>query len=318
MTSLSLELYRKMYLIRRTEEAICRHYNEDEMKTPVHLSIGEEAIAVGVIHALAAHDQFFGTYRSHGIYLARTGETDKFFAELYGKETGLLRGRAGSMHLSAPESGFMGTSAVVAGIIPVAMGAAYANKVTGNGSVVVVFFGDGATEEGVFWESINAACLMELPILFICEDNELAVFTDKAHRRGFDSLPAILEKFRCTVVADSTTDVERIHLHAQEAIASIREQNRPCFLDLAYYRYREHVGVCEDFHCGYRTREEFEEWFKVDPIKIQRDRLLNFGYPESELQEFETAIEAQIEGSMQLASEAPFPREEELFRAVTA
>lgn len=309
MASLSLELYRKMYLIRKTEESICRHYNDDEMKTPVHPAIGEEAIAVGVIQALGANDQFFGTYRSHSIYLARTGETDRFFAELYGKETGgLSRGGAASVDLSAQDSGFMETSAVVAGIIPVALGVAHANKIAGNGSVVVVFFGEGATEEGVFWESINAACSMELPILFVCEDNELTLFANKARRRGFDSLPAILERFCCTVVADSTTDVERIHLHAREAIASIREQNRPCFLNLAYYRHKTQVGVRENFYCGYRAKEEFEEWLKVDPIEVQRDRLLNLGYPESELNEFETAIEAQIQGSIQLASEAPFPR----------
>lgn len=318
MMPLNLELYRKMYLIRRTEEAVCRHYSEDEMKTPVHLSIGEEAIAAGVIHTLAPTDQFFGTYRSHGIYLARTGETDKFFAEMYGRETGLLKGKTGSMHLSAPEHGFMGTSAIVAGIIPVAVGAAYANKVAGNGKIVAVFFGDGATEEGGFWESINVACLMKVPILFVCEDNELAVFTRKAYRRGFDSLPAILERFHCTVITDSTTDVERIHQRTQEAIDSIKNKDQPCFLNLAYYRYLEHVGVCEDFHCGYRTREEFEEWVKVDPIKIQREKLLGLGYGEDEIEGLEAAIDGQIARSIEHARQAPFPGVEELYREVSA
>ncbi|MHC1729356.1 MAG: thiamine pyrophosphate-dependent dehydrogenase E1 component subunit alpha [Syntrophobacteraceae bacterium] len=318
MVSSSLALYRKMYLIRRTEEAICRHYSEDEMKTPVHLSLGEEAIAAGVIHALGAEDQFFATYRCHGVYLARTGETDRFFAELYGKETGLLKGKAGSMHLSAPDFGFMGSSAIVGGIIPVAIGAAYANKVAGNGRIVAVFFGDGATEEGVFWESINAACLMELPILFVCEDNELAVFTGKAERRGFDSLPAILEKYRCTVITDSTTDVERVYQHAGVAIHSIREKKRPCFLNLSYYRYLEHVGVCEDFHSGYRAREEFEKWFEIDPVKMQRARLLSLGYPEPDLGKMESKIDSQIAASIGLAAKAPFPCEEELCREVFA
>ena len=318
MDSLSLELYRKIYLIRRTEEGICRHSNENEMKTPVHLSIGQEAIAAGVIHALGEKDQFFGTYRSHGIYLARTGETDRFFAELYGKQTGLLNGRAGSMHLSAPESGFMGTSAIVAGIIPVAVGAAYANKIAGNGKTVAVFFGDGATEEGAFWESVNAACLMELPVLFVCEDNELAVFTKKAFRRGFDSLPAIVANFHCTVITDSSTDVERVYQRAQEAIRSTKETKRPCFLNLSYYRYLEHVGISEDYHCGYRDREEFEKWLKVDPLKLQRERLLSLGCSELELLKIEAAIDCQIERSISLAKQAAFPEEEELFREVSA
>jgi acetoin:2,6-dichlorophenolindophenol oxidoreductase subunit alpha len=318
MTSLNLELYRKMVLIRKTEEAICRHYSEDEMKTPVHLSLGEEAIAAGVIHALAPEDQFFGTYRSHGIYLARTGETDKFFAELYGKATGLLKGKAGSMHLSAPEYGLMGTSAIVSGIIPVAVGAAYAAKVSGSGRIVAAFFGDGATEEGVFWESINAACLMKLPVLFVCEDNDLAVFTGKAQRRGYDSLPAILERLRCAVLTDSTTDVERIYYRTLEAIEAIKSKQQPCFLNLSYYRYLEHVGVCEDFHCGYRSKDEFEDWFKLDPLKIQREKLLKLGCSQEELQKLEGAIDRQIARSIELAGQAPFADDEELCRQVYA
>lgn len=318
MTSLNLELYRKMVLIRKAEEAICRHYCEDEMKTPVHLSVGEEAIATGVIHALAPEDQFFGTYRSHGIYLARTGETDKFFAEMYGKATGLLKGKAGSMHLSAPECGLMGTSAIVSAIIPVAVGAAYAAKVSGSGRIVAVFFGDGATEEGVFWESINAACLMKLPLLFVCEDNELAVFTKKVHRRGYESLPVILEHFGCSVMADSTTDVEKIYYRTREAIEAIKGRQQPCFLHLSYYRYLEHVGVCEDFHCGYRSRDEFEGWLKVDPIKVQREKLLTLGCTQEELQELEAAIDRQIARSIEFAREAPFAEKEELYREVYA
>ncbi len=318
MTSLNLDLYRKMYLIRKAEEAICRHYPEDEMKTPVHLSVGEEAIAAGVIHALAPEDQFFGTYRSHGIYLARTGETDKFFAEIYGKATGLLKGKAGSMHLSAPEYGMMGTSAIVSAIIPVAVGAAYAAKVSGSGRIVAVFFGDGATEEGVFWESINAACLMKLPLLFVCEDNELAVFTKKVHRRGYESLPLIVEHFGCSVLADSTTDVEKIYERTGQVIGAIKSQQQPGFLHLSYYRYLEHVGVGEDFHCGYRTREEFQSWLKVDPIKIQREKLLKLGCSQEELRTLEAGIEQQIARSIERAKQAPFPDREELCRQVYA
>jgi acetoin:2,6-dichlorophenolindophenol oxidoreductase subunit alpha len=318
MTKLNLDLYRKMYLIRKAEEAICRHYPEDEMKTPVHLSVGEEAIAAGVIHALAPEDQFFGTYRSHGIYLARTGETDKFFAEMYGKATGLLKGKAGSMHLSAPEHGMMGTSAIVSAVIPVAVGAAYAAKVSGSGRIVVVFFGDGATEEGVFWESINAASLMKLPLLFVCEDNELAVFTKKVHRRGYESLPVILEHFGCSVMADSTTDVEKIYDRTREAIGAMKGKQQPCFLHLSYYRYLEHVGICEDFDCGYRTREEFEPWLKADPLKIQREKLLTLGRTQEELKKLEAAIEEQIARSIERAKQAPFPDKEELCQQVYA
>ena len=318
MTSLNIELYKKLYLIRKAEEAIRRHYCEDEMKTPVHLSLGEEAIATGVTQALSPQDQFFGTYRSHGIYLARTGETDQFFAEMYGKKTGLLKGRAGSMHLSSSEVGMMGTSAIVAGIIPVAVGAGYAAKISDIDRVVAVFFGDGATEEGAFWESFNIACLLKLPVLFICEDNELAVFTKKIYRRGYDSLPAILEHFHCTVMTESTTDVERIYHVTLMAIDTIKNKQQPCFLNLSYYRYMEHVGVCEDFNAGYRSRDEFEEWLKVDPVKIQREKLLSLGCDQDEIQNIEEKIDRQIECSIKLARQAPFAGTDELYREVYA
>src|SRR3989338_2832947 len=175
MDELSLDLYKKMYLIWKAEELIIKHYPEDEMKTPMHMSMGEEAIAAAVCHALGPEGQVFGYYRSHAIFLAKTRDPDMFFGELYGKVTGIARGRAGSMHLAAPDKGFMHASAVVASSIPLAVGAAFANKHKGNGRLCCAVFGDGALEEGVFWESLNAACVMKLPVLFVCADNGLAV-----------------------------------------------------------------------------------------------------------------------------------------------
>ena len=224
MTELSIKLYQKMYLIRKTEEKIREHYMEDEMKTPMHMSMGEEAIAVGVCHALKTEDQVFGTYRSHAIYLAKTQKIGDFFAEMYGKDTALLKGKGGSMHMCAPESGFMGTSAIVASIIPVAVGAAFANKRKGNGKIVAVFFGDGATDEGAFWESLNVACLMKLPVLFVCEDNGFAVHTATSKRQGYVSITDIVSKFNCNVLKENTTDAEIIYKLTHQAIKLIRKR----------------------------------------------------------------------------------------------
>ena len=182
---LLINLYKKMYLIRKVENTIKKNYNDDEIKTPMHMSMGEEAIVVGVCAALREKDQVFGTYRSHALYLSKVEETDKFFAEMYGKKTGVAMGRAGSMHLSCPEKGYISSSAIVASNISVAVGASWANKMKNNGKIVAVFFGDGAVDEGGFWESINMACLWKLPILFICEDNDLAVFTQSNKRHGY-------------------------------------------------------------------------------------------------------------------------------------
>lgn len=314
----NIELYKSLYLIRRAEEKIRDHYYDDEMKTPVHLSVGEEAIATGVIRALGSKDQFFGTYRSHGTYLARTGETDKFFAELHGKQNGIAKGKAGSMHLCSPEHGFLGASAIVGSIIPVGVGAAFANKYLKNGKISAVFFGDGATDEGVFWESINTACLYKLPVLFVCEDNELAVFTKDKDRQGYKSLTDIISKFNINVFKDDTTDVEKIYNLTCKAIQSIKKTGKPSFLHLKYYRYLEHVGINEDFDAGYRSKKDFLKWFEKDPIRVQREKLIKLKVKDADIKKIEGKIDSQINKSFEKALKADFPDECELHDEVFA
>jgi len=301
---LNLELYKKVYLIRSAEEKIQEHYMEDEMKTPMHMSMGEEAIVAGVCQALNAEDQVFGTYRSHGIYLAKTGETDRFFAELYGKETGMAKGKAGSMHLSAPTT------------IPVAVGASFVNKLKNNGKLVVVFFGDGALDEGAFWESLNFACLKELPIIFICEDNGLAIHSPSSDRHGYESISDIVSKFKCNVFMEETTDPQVIYKLTCNAIQLQRGTHKPCFLHLKYYRYLEHVGINKDFKFGYRSEEESKKWYIVDPVNLQRKKLLENACSEEELKEIEKKIDNQIDDSIKSAQKAPFPDDSELFKGV--
>ncbi len=301
-----IELYRKMYLIRSAELVIQKHYLEDEMKTPMHMSMGEEAIVAGICHALKPQDQVLGSYRSHGIYLAKTMETDRFFAEMYGKADGPSAGKAGSMHLFAPEHGLICTSAIVASHIPVAVGAAFANKMAGNGKVVAVFFGDGAIDEGAFWESLNMACLKELPVLFVCQDNGYAVHNPAQSRHGYASIAAIVEGFRCNVFSSDSTDVAEIHGLALEALEAMAANRRPCFLHLKYYRYLEHVGVFEDFKAGYRPREEFEQWLAGDPVALQRQRLAS-SLGEDEVRKLEQEIDAGVLASKEKAQKAPFP-----------
>jgi len=317
-TELNLELYKKVYLIRKAEEKIQEHYMEDEMKTPMHMSMGEEAIVAGVCQALKAEDQIFGTYRSHGIYLAKTGETDRFFAELYGKETGMAKGKAGSMHLSAPDSNLLGTSAVVATTIPVAVGASFVNKQKNNGRLVAVFFGDGALDEGSFWESLNFACLKGLPIIFVCEDNGLAIHSPASDRQGYKSISDIVSKFKCNVFKEETTDPQVIYKLTCNAIQLQRNTHKPCFLHLKYYRYLEHVGINQDFKFGYRSEEEFKRWYEVDPVNLQRKKLLKNAYSEKEIKKLERKIDKQIDNSVKLAQKAPFPDGSELFKGVYA
>ncbi|UCD54962.1 MAG: thiamine pyrophosphate-dependent dehydrogenase E1 component subunit alpha [Candidatus Omnitrophota bacterium] len=313
---LNLEFYKKLFLIRRSEEKIIELYPENEMRMPMHMSMGGEAIAVGVCHALGIKGQVFGSYRSHAIYLAKTQDTNNFFAEIYGKTTSSLKGKCGSMHLCAPDFGFMGASAIVASIIPVACGTAFANKRKNNGKIVSVFFGDGAVDEGNFWESLNVASLMKLPILFVCEDNALAVHTPRHQRQGYDSIVSIVSKFNCNVLEESTTDTEVIYRKTCQAIELIRTTQMPCFLYLRYYRYLEHVGTKEDFDAGYRSKEEFEKWHKKDPVNLQRKKLLRFGIEEEQIRKLEVEIEGRIENSIRLAQKAPFTEISELHRDV--
>lgn len=308
-----LEIYKKLYLIRRSEELIIEHYFEDEMKTPMHMSMGEEAIVAGVTAALQKKDQVFGTYRSHALYLAKTNDADGFFAELYGKVTGSQRGRAGSMHLADPAKGMMLTSAVVATTIPIAVGAALANTIQKNKQVVAVFFGDGAMDEGVFWESVNFACLKKLPILFVCEDNNLAIHSPTSHRIGYTSIDNVISQFNCNVATSATTDVFKIEKITHDILKKMKQTKKPGFLHMKYYRYLEHVGVNEDFHFEYRSKREFLQWKKVDPITIARKQLLSKNVTESKITSIEKKIDKLLTQSMTRAKEAAFPQDSELF-----
>jgi acetoin:2,6-dichlorophenolindophenol oxidoreductase subunit alpha len=310
--ALNIELYKKMYLIRTAERKICEKYPEDGMKTPMHMSMGEEAIAVGVSLSLKELGQIFGTYRSHAVYLAKTGDTDDFFAELYGRSTALLKGRGGSMHLCAPQHGFMGTSAIVASSIPVGVGAAFTNKCLNNNKIVAVFFGDGAVDEGVFWESFNCACLMSIPMLFVYEDNGYAVHSPVSQRHGYNSINRIIEGFNCSVKFSDTTDVEEIYNLTSECLEELKNTSRPVFLHLKYYRYCEHVGIAEDFNAGYRSKTEFEKWMERDPLLLQKNKLKKFGFSEEDLNKIEKEISLRVDSSIERAQNASFPSKNEL------
>jgi TPP-dependent pyruvate/acetoin dehydrogenase alpha subunit len=311
-----MDLYRKLFLARRAEEYIIKYYAEDEMKTPMHMSFGEEANAVGVIHALDAFDQVISTYRSHAIFLAKTDDPELFFLELYGKQNRIAGGKSGSMHLADPEKGHMGSTAIVSSGISVSVGIAFANQYKNNNHISCSFFGDGATDEGSFWESLNMACLMKVPVLFVCEDNGLAVHTSSYMRQGYDSIDQVVAQYEIEVFSNETTDVEIIYDLAKQAIRSIRTKGMPAFLRLKCYRNLEHVGINEDFDAGYRSRDEYLEWAKKDCVKIQRQKLLDLNISNTEIVKIEQSIDQRIKSSLENAKAAPFPNPEELYRGV--
>lgn len=312
----SIALYRTLYLTRRCEEMIVKIYPDDEMKTPMHMSMGQEAVSVGVCKAIGQDGDVLASYRSHATYLAKTENSDAFFGELHGRVNGTANGKGGSMHLADVENGMLGSTGIVAAGIPVALGAAYANKHKQNGRVVATFFGDGATDEAAFWESLNIACSMKLPVLFVCEDNDLAVHTRKAERQGFASLSEVVRQYECLVYEDDTNDVESIYALTRAAINRVLAEDKPAFLNIRTYRYLEPCGTAMDTDAPYRSIEEDTFWKKQDCVRIQRERLLSSGIERDAISELETTIDSSIEASVTAAKSAAHPSPEMLYDGV--
>ena len=304
-------LYRSMYLIRRVEEEIIRLYPTDKIKSPVHLSIGQEAVAVAVCDQLDKRDYVFGTYRGHALYLAKGGDVPRMMAELYGKVDGCARGKAGSMHLVDPEVGVMGTSAVVATGISNAVGAALALRMKKSPAIVACFFGEGAVDEGAFHESINFASLKKLPILFVCENNFYAIYSHVKDRLAGPGLCARARAYG--VEAELIEDHEPMKLHERvgAAIAAVRTGSGPRFLECMTYRWRDHVGPGEDRVHQYRPDEELNAKIEGDNLKIVGDML-----PAALRKSIEAAEEKRIGDAIAFAEASQFPADREVFEHV--
>jgi acetoin:2,6-dichlorophenolindophenol oxidoreductase subunit alpha len=309
---IGLDLYRRLFLCRRAEERIIDLYPENDMKTPMHMSFGQEAIPAAVAQALGERADMVTTYRSHAPFLAITGNIDAFYAELYGRVAGYAEGKGGSMHLALPDRGHLYSTAIVGGGLSIAVGAAFANLRLRNGRIAGAFFGDGALEEGSFWESMNVASVMKLPMLFICEDNGLAVHTRQPTRHGFRSLAEVVECMAgWRYLFDESNDAESIHAKCVEAIEHIDSGAGPAFLHAKCFRYLEHVGIGKDFHEGYRSIDEMTPWAARDSIKMQRARLVAEGL-EREVAAIEAETNARIESAIAKAKASPSPGPERL------
>jgi pyruvate dehydrogenase E1 component alpha subunit len=316
-TNVLESLYEKMQLVRLSEKQIMKEYFQDEMKTPVHLGIGAEAIATAVHQACPKDSQYFGTYRNHALYLACSNDTDSFFGEMYGKMNGCGKGKAGSMHMAAPEHGLLATSAVVATTIPVAAGAALTAQYTGSGKIAVCQFGDGAVEEGVFFETLNFASLKKLPLLLVCEDNELAIHSTRVERKGFDFFNQMAETFNFEFADGDGSDATDVYAKTKDILARMKETGKPGLLHFKYFRFLEHVGPLEDFDKGYRTKPKdmIERW---DPVPKLYKKCIEGGVSEQRLKEIEEKLLSRIEASVKLAKATAFPPPQELFTDVYA
>jgi len=304
-TSLSLDLFTEMVRIRMIEEAIAERYPQQEMRCPVHLSIGQEAVAVGVCRAARSSDYLISNHRAHAHYLAKGGSLPAMLAEIYGKSTGCSLGRGGSMHLVDLSARMLGSTPIVGGSIPVAVGIAFASLLKQEDAITLLFFGEGATEEGVFAESLNFAALKNLPILFICENNFYSVYSpvhvrqsEKRDRVGIARAHGLWTR------SGYGNDVEEVFGIAQEALLSIKSGAGPAFIEFETYRHREHCGPNYDNHIGYRTEEEFLAWEAKCPIALQKNRLQ---VSEEMLETIRFCVEQEIEAAFNFAQTSPFP-----------
>ncbi len=300
------DLFRLALKIRMVEEKVIELYPSDKIQSPVHLSIGQEAVAAGLCDVLDRQDMIFGTYRSHAFYLAKGGDLGAMFAELYGRLGGNCKGKAGSMHLTAPDVGFMGSSAVVASNLPHAVGAALAAKRRRSGQVIVAAFGDGATEEGVVHESLNFAALLGVPVLFLCENNGLAVHSRLAARQSYDLCRWAASYGIDTLRIEQGWDFLAVRDALSGVVTAIRDHQRPAFVEVATYRYKEHVGPGDDHHAGYRSPDELAWWLARDPL-VQNAALAA---------ELAPGIAAEIDRAVAYAESCPLPGRDDLLTDV--
>lgn len=310
-------LYKKMSLIRRLELRLAEIYHTDAVKSPVHLSVGQEAIAVGICDPLQADDIVSNTYRCHATYIAKGGDLKEMMAELYGKATGCAGGKAGSMHLVDIKRGIMGASAVVGTTIPVATGYALAMQneaaITGQQRVTVSVFGDGATEEGCFHESLNFAALRKLPILYVCENNRLAIHTPIERRWATERLCERVATYGIETHKIENDDVFLMRDTVTNALEKIRNQSGPIFIECSTYRWLEHVGPRDDHEDNYRDLSEYRHWKEHDQIARLASML-----DSTTVNRLENEITAEIKAAEEFAEQSPYPADEELYRNVYA
>jgi pyruvate dehydrogenase E1 component alpha subunit len=317
---LLLALYKTMLRIRICEESFVEPILNGEIRCPVHLYSGEEAVATGVCANLEKTDYIFGTHRSHGHFLAKGGSMKELAAEIYGKETGCSRGRGGSMHLIDIENGMLGAAPIVGGTISLALGSALSTFVRNDKRVTVAFFGDGATGEGALHESLNFASLKNLPLIFVCENNLYSTHMPILEIRNNENIYEIANPYKIPTYRIDGNDVLKVYETAKEATTICRSGNGPVFIETLTYRFRGHVGPDDNIqgsHTDIRPKEEIEKWIKYDPIQnLQKYLLGNNICNNGELENLHNLSEKEVIEATEFALKSKKSPKEELYHYV--
>ena len=302
-----------LLLIRKVELLLAEKASKRLFNTPIHLGIGQEAVAVGVSNNLRKSDYIFGNHRSHAHYLAAGGSVFELFAEVLGKAAGCSGGKGGSMHITSPDNGFIGSMPIVAGTIPIALGAALTSKLLKGNSVSVSYFGDGAAEEGVFHETLNLASIMELPILFICENNLFSSHLHISERQPSHEISRFAQANKISYLSVDGNNLNEIQRESSRMISEIRETGKPGFIEAFTYRSYGHVGFEIDEQIGLNRKKDLEEWSNRDPIKNFSDELLLKKIISSAtLIEIKKEINLFVQNEWEKAMNADFPNHKQL------
>ncbi len=304
------DLYTKLLYIRRVEERISHEYQFHEIRCPTHLAVGQEAIAVGICDYLKTEDIVFSTHRSHAHYLAKGGDLPAFIAELYGKATGCAKGFGGSQHLLDQKVNFWGSTPIVASTIPVAVGAAYGVFRKKEKKVVVVFFGDAATEEGVFAESVNFAALHALPVIFVCENNRYSTNTPIRERQIDRFIFPVAQALGAKAFHSDGNDIAKVRTIAKKVVSNARSGKGPQFVEFETYRTLQHCGPKED-PPGYRSEGEKEQWKRRDPLLLAQKMMKQQGMKVTdEISTIEKDVQQLVDAAFIFAKESALSRVE--------
>lgn len=302
-----LAMYRKMLLIRHFEEAVADEVEAGNIATPCHFCIGQEAAAVGVCEPLRMSDTIWGAHRSHGHYLAKGGDLNSIMAEIFCRADGCSGGRGGSMHVIDTSVGVMGTVPIVGATIPLTVGAALASKLRGETNVAVSFFGDGATEEGHFHESLNLAGIYNLPVIFICENNLYSSHMGIAQRRRKDNIVESAATHGITGHRVDGNDLQAVVNVMSDVVEHARQGKGPALLELRTFRWRGHVGPKWDEDVGVKRKDELRDWLPRDPIAKVAQDLVRIGISQSELDHASKQEKQRVQESLDFARRSPSP-----------
>jgi len=312
---LRIKLLYEMIRMREVELKIQKEYSQEEMRCPIHLSVGQEAIPVGISNNLNKNDKVLSAHRSHFHYLAKGGSLKSMIAELYGKETGCAMGLGGSMHLIDIKSNVVAAVPIVGSTIPIGVGVAWSNKLNGKkNDITVIYFGDGATEEGVFHESLDFASLFKLNILFVCENNFYSVYSNISKRQNKDrSIIKIAKAHGIDATDIDGNDCEKVFNSSKLIIQNIKKNKKPHLIKLDTYRHLEHCGPNNDDYLKYRNNKEIRKWLNKDPIKTFQKKLLNKKILTiNDIDSIKKKIDKEINDAFDFAKASKFPKNKKL------